>query len=263
MDNLPKGLASSGAIKIAEKLKTISGGKILDVATQSGGFIRTLNKTLKDFNYFTGIDISFDNIESIRKDFKEEPVEFIEMNAESLEFEDNSFDTVSLAHSLHHLKNIDMVLNEMKRVLKPNGHFIIQESYCDGEQTSAQKADILQHHWGSKIDNLLNIPHNFTFSKHEIIDIFNNLDLKSFKTFESTHYVKCLFCKDKFDCDDPKNESVIKYSIKEIERDLNRLKNVKNYQEVKKLKKEGEQIKDLIMKVGVTPASHLFFIGKK
>ncbi len=263
MDDLPKGLASSGAIKIAEKLKIISGGKILDVATQSGDFIKTLIKTLKDYNHFKGIDISFDDIESVKKDFKREPVEFIEMNAESLEFEDSSFDTVSIAHSLHHLKNIDTVLNEMKRVLKPNGHFIIQEPYCDGEQTAAQKADILQHHWGSKIDNLLGVPHKFTFSKREIIHMFNNLDLKAYQTFESTHYVKCLFCKDKFVCDDPKNESIIKYSIKEIERDFNRLKDVKDYQESKKLKKEGDEIKELIMKVGNSPASHLFFIGRK
>jgi ubiquinone/menaquinone biosynthesis C-methylase UbiE len=263
MNDLPEGLVSSGALEIAKKLGTISGGKILDVATQSGGFINTLKKALKDYDSFIGIDISYDNLESVKKDFKGEPVEFIEMNAERLEFESNSFDTVSLSHSLHHLENIDSVLNEMKRVLKPNGHFIIQEPYCDGEQTEAQKADIRQHHWGSEIDNLLDIPHRYTFIKREIVQIFNNLSLKTEKTFETTHYVKCLFCEDKFECDDPKNDSIINFTFKEIERDLNRLKTVKNHPDGKKLKKEGEEIKNLIKEVGVSPASHLFFIGVK
>ncbi len=42
MKTLPKGLANSGALVIAKKLKTISGGKVLDVATESGDFINTL-----------------------------------------------------------------------------------------------------------------------------------------------------------------------------------------------------------------------------
>ncbi len=45
MEDLPKGLALSNATKIAKRLRSISGGRILDVATEGGGFIDTLMKT--------------------------------------------------------------------------------------------------------------------------------------------------------------------------------------------------------------------------
>ena len=56
MEDLPKGLASSSASKIARRLRSVSGGKILDVATASGDFIDTLINTLKDYDSFVGID---------------------------------------------------------------------------------------------------------------------------------------------------------------------------------------------------------------
>ena len=264
MEELPKGLANSGAIEIGKRLKSISGGKILDVATEKGGFIETLIKALKGYDSFVGIDISFEELESIEKEFEKEPVEFIEMNAENLKFQDNSFDTVSIAHSIHHLAEIDKVLAEAKRVLKPDGYFIIQEPFRDGEQTEAQQTDMLQHHWGAKIDTLLNIPHNRTLTKQEIKDIVEKFGLRELETVESTHFVKCLYCEDKFDCDDPKNENIIVFTIKGIDRDLTRLsKKLKDHPEFEKLKEEGEKIKEKVRRTGSASASHLFFIGKK
>ncbi|MFW9906175.1 MAG: class I SAM-dependent methyltransferase, partial [Candidatus Thorarchaeota archaeon] len=195
--------------------------------------------------------------------FKNKPVEFIEMNAESLNFDSHYFDTVAISHSLHHLTNVDKVLTEMKRVLKPNGYFIIQESFRDGIQTEAQMTEIDQHHWGSKIDNLLNEPHNFTFQKSELNKIVAKLDLRELTAVESTHYVKCLFCDDKFDCEDPKNEGIINIIIKEINDDLKRLSKLKKHPDYEKLKEEGENLKKRVKSTGSASASHLFFIGKK
>ena len=129
LENLPKRLATSGALNIRNKLSAISGGKVLDVATGSGEFIDTLIKALKDYDCFTGIDISRKDLESAKKRFRDKPVKLIEMNAESLEFDDNSFDTVGMAYSLHHLERTDKVLAEMHRVLKPGGNLIIQEEF--------------------------------------------------------------------------------------------------------------------------------------
>ena len=149
-EDLPKGLASSNAGKIANRLGSIYGGRVLDVATAGGGFIDTLMKTLKDYDSFVGIDYcasasSKKQMESARRRFEGKPVRFLEMNAENLQFEDESFDTVCISHSLHHLDKMSRVLTEMKRVLKNGGNFILQECYCDGNQTEAQKADELEH----------------------------------------------------------------------------------------------------------------------
>ena len=276
MEDLPQGLANSGAKEIKNRLVKISGGKVLDVATESGDFINTLMKTLKDYDSFMGIDISAKELESARKEFKDKPVKFIEMNAEKLVFEDNAFDTVTTSHSLHHLADIDKVLSEMKRVLRPGGYFILQETYSDGEQTEAQKTDILQHHWGAKIDSLMGITHNKTLTKQKIIEYVENIELKVVENFESTHYVKCLFCDDKFECEDPKNEENVNFSIKEIDDNLGRLKEYldlkkkeehpdlkKLIEESKKLMEEGEKLKERSRKYGNGEATHLFFVGKK
>jgi ubiquinone/menaquinone biosynthesis C-methylase UbiE len=98
LENLPKRLAASGAVEIRAKLGSISGGRVLDVATGSGDFVDTLMKALKDYDCFVGIDISKEDLESAEKRFRDRPVRLMEMNAESLQCDDNSFGTVSTAY---------------------------------------------------------------------------------------------------------------------------------------------------------------------
>ena len=263
LENLPKRLAASGAVKIRVKLGSISGGKVLDVATGSGDFIDILMKTLKDYDCFVGIDISKKNLESAEKRFRDQPVKLMEMNAESLEFDDHSFDTVCMAHSLHHLERIDKVLIEMRRVLKPGGNLIIQEEFRDGGQTEAQKTNILQHAWGAQIDSLLGEIHKTTFSKHRIGGIIRNLLLESVEMFESTHPVGCLFCERRFRCDDPKGKEEIDRSLKEIDDNLKRLKEIAEPKARLRLQKKGEELKERNRKFGNAHPSVLLAIGRK
>lgn len=267
MEDLPKGLALSNAGKIAKRLGLVSGGKILDVATAGGGFIDTLMKTLKAYDSFVGIDYcasdaSKKEMESAKKRFEGKPVQFFQMNAENLQFEDASFDTVCMSHSLHHLGKIDKVLMEMKRVLKNGGNFILQECYCDGDQTEAQKADEREHEWEAQIDSLLGITHNKTLTRQKIIDIADSLKLNELEIFDSTHPTNCLFCKRKYECEDPKNQATFHDSVKDID---NAIKRIENYPDLKtrdRLKEEGDRIKEAIAKFGSSPASYLFVIGK-
>jgi len=267
MEDLPKGLALSNAGKIARRLGLVSGGRILDVATAGGGFIDTLMKTLKDYDSFAGIDYcasvtSRKQMESAKKRFEGKPVRFFEMNAESLKFEDESFDTVCISHSLHHLASIDKVLTEMKRVLKKGGNFILQEAYCDGDQTEAQKVDEREHEWEARIDSLLGVTHNKTLTKQRIMDIANSLKLKELEIFDSTHPIDCLFCKRKHECEDPKNSTTFHDSIKDIDSAIKRIEEYPDLWTRNRLREEGERIKEAIAKSGTAPASYLFIIGK-
>ncbi|MDH5483329.1 MAG: methyltransferase domain-containing protein [Candidatus Bathyarchaeota archaeon] len=261
--DLPKGLASSNARNIAERLKSISGGKVLDVATGNGDFIRTLMKTLKDYGSFVGVDSSEKEVKSARKRLKGKSVRIMKMDAEDLQFEIDSFDTVCISYSLHHLDRVEKVLAEMKRVLKPGGHFIIQEPFRDGKQTEAQKTDILQHHWETEIDSLQGVTHHKTLAKQKILNVIRNLKLREVNIFESTHPVRCLFCSDKFRCDDPKNRQIMNESIREIDSAIDKLKKHPDLQIRTRLQEEGEKIKERIKKYGLAEASHVFFIGKK
>ncbi len=267
MEHLPRDLASSGAPNIKKQLESIAGGKILDVATQGGSFIRTLVDLLLDYDSFIGIDISREKWDDTR--FSDHPVQFLEMNAELLEFNDSSFDTVSISHSLHHLTSIEKVLAEMERVLRPNGYFILQEMFRDEPQSEAQKSDILCHHWGAKIDSLLGIPHNKTLTIKEIKLFASQLKLNLEFIIESTHSVSCILCDDKYKCDNPKNTSIINLALKEVDRNLDKLQKgldngiLEYNSSVKELLLEGAMIKKRINQYGSASASHLFFIGRK
>ncbi|MFW9927109.1 MAG: class I SAM-dependent methyltransferase, partial [Candidatus Thorarchaeota archaeon] len=173
--DLPSELRESGAVEIRTKLGTISGGDVLDVGTEDGDFISVLMKTLKDYKSFTGIDISDEELENARNQFKDAPVDFMVMNAESILFEDDKFDTVCMSYTIHHLENIEAVLTEMYRVLKPGGHFIIQEMYADGEQTAAQLVDRDVHHLEVKVDSLSGIPHFETLTRKRLRKLVDRL----------------------------------------------------------------------------------------
>jgi ubiquinone/menaquinone biosynthesis C-methylase UbiE len=268
MNDLPQGLASSNAGKIAEKLREISAGRVLDVGTGKGGFIDTLIKTLKAYDSFTGVDYcpsveSKKGMESAKKRFEGKAVQFLRMNVENLEFEDESFDTVCISHCLHHLASIKTAMTEMKRVLRKGGNFILQESYCDGEQTEAQKADEIEHEWEARIDSLLGITHNKTLTRQEIRDIAQGLKLTEIEIFDSTHPVDCLFCDRKHECEDPKNQATLHQITKDIDDAIKRIENYPDVEARMRLIEEGKKIKGAIAESGSASASYLFIIGKK
>ncbi|MCW4053153.1 MAG: methyltransferase domain-containing protein [Candidatus Bathyarchaeota archaeon] len=262
MEELPEGLAASGATRILGKLRLIDGGKVLDVGTSDGDFIITLMKSLKGYGSFVGIDNSAKEVKAAKKRFKEQSIEILKMDAEALRFEDNSFDTVCVSYSLHHLSHIDKVMAEMKRVLKPGGHFIVQEMFSDGTQTEAQRTEILQHHWDAEIDRLFGISHSKTLTKQKILGIIDDLNLRTLTVIESTHPVKCLFCEEKFECDNPKSEKIMSQALKEVDEALGRLE--KCYKsKARVLQEEGDKIKEKLRRYGSASASIIFFMGKK
>jgi len=261
---MPGKSVASGASKIRAKLGLISGGKVLDVATGSGDFIDTLMKTLKDYDSFVGIDISRKDLKSAKKRFRDKPVKLIEMNAESLEFDDNSFDTVCMAFSLHHLERTDKVLAEMRRVLNPGGNLIIQEEFVDGNQAEAQKTNTLQHAWEAQIDSLLGEFHKTTLTRHEIEEIIGNAQLEQVEIFKSMIPMVCLFCEKELKCiENPKNQERIDDSIREIDDTLKRLREIEDQEARVRLGKMGEELKQRNREFGNAPPFVIFAVGRK
>jgi ubiquinone/menaquinone biosynthesis C-methylase UbiE len=250
-------------LKIQSALASISGVKVLDVATGAGDFIDTLMKALKNYDCFVGIDISQKDLTAAKQRFSGQPVTLMPMKAEALEFADHSFDTVGMAHSLHHLETVDHALAEMARVLKPGGTLIIEEEMCDGPQTEAQTTNTLQHTWYAQIDSLLGETHNPPFTKHRIEQAIRTLQFERVDLFESTRPVECLFCEKKVDCEDPKRAEDIASSLKEIDKNLRRLKQIADSNARTKLQKIGEQLKARNREFGNTHPPVLLAIGKK
>ncbi|MCK4654570.1 MAG: class I SAM-dependent methyltransferase [Candidatus Cloacimonetes bacterium] len=230
---------------LEKKLKEIDGGNILDVATGRGEFINLI-KEFKSFTSITAIDTS----ERVEKAFKEKfkNVKFQIIDAANMSFQDESFDTVCISNSLHHMPDLKKTLNEMKRVLKKGGNFIINEMLSN-QQDEARRSHVLLHHWWAKIDTIFGEKHDPTFSKDEIKNIADSLELTDYDVVEYA-----------WNIENPKEEKFVNGQLKVIEMGLERIKDRKEYSF---LKKEGEKIKEHIIKNGFAPASAVFIVGKK
>jgi len=260
IEDIPDVLKESGVIEVREKFETISGGAVLDVGTNDGEFIKVLMKVLRNYDSFTGIDTSDEDIKKGEQGFKDDPVTLQVMNAEEMTFQDNQFDTVCISYTIHHLVNIEPVLSEMYRVLKPGGYFIVQEMYSDGEQTKAQNVDMDLHHLNVEIDTLLGIPHFASLTRQELRNLATNLGLKDIEVYESSWSVKCLFCDDANKCQDPMRAEHIEFLLKQIDDDIDRIREHPSYDE---LILKAESIKERVKTYGSSAASLMYIFGKK
>ena len=226
----------------------ISGGKVLDVATGTGGFIHFLIDGLNDFDAITGIDAADRGEAAFAEAFKDKPnVRFVRMAAEHLDFPEAAFDTVCISNSLHHLSNLPRVLAEMKRVLKPDGHFIISEMYRDG-QTEEQLTHVLLHHWWAAVDVAQGVTHYETYTREQIVSIIEELNLRQLVLHD--------FCDLSGDPHDPE-------TIKELDGTIDRyIERVKELPAEVALRQRGEQLRQRIRTVGFQSATTLIAVGR-
>jgi demethylmenaquinone methyltransferase/2-methoxy-6-polyprenyl-1,4-benzoquinol methylase len=112
------------------KLKDINPKQLLDVATGTGDLALEAYKQLKP-EKIIGIDIAVKMLEIGRTKLKRkgltEIITFEEGDSENLPFEDNSFDAVIVAFGVRNFANVEKGLEEMIRVLRPEGKCVILE----------------------------------------------------------------------------------------------------------------------------------------
>ena len=76
----------------------------------------------------TGIDIDPEQIKKAKNNNRENNyLKFLEADATKLPFENNEFDLVLSSDILHHIPNWDKSLNEISRVLRPNGFYVLND----------------------------------------------------------------------------------------------------------------------------------------
>jgi len=158
-------------------LGDLSGGRVLDVATGTGGFVRFLLDGLRDHAEIVGIDANAERAAAFSEAFADRPdVRFEQMDALHLVFPDGSFDTVCVSNSLHHFADPTPALAEMLRVLRPGGHLVVNEMYRDS-QSETQATHVLLHHWWAAVNRLRGEVHRETYERRRIVEIVDGLGL--------------------------------------------------------------------------------------
>lgn len=123
--NIDKGWRRKAMQYIGEKEK----GHLLDVACGTGDF--SIAASRAGVKEVTGIDISANMVEIGRKKVHElgldGRVDLRSGDSEEMEFEDGSFDVVTVAFGVRNFEHLELGLKEMQRVLRPGGKVIILE----------------------------------------------------------------------------------------------------------------------------------------
>lgn len=102
-----------------------SGDRVLELAAGTGEFSRLL---IRDDIHYVASDISTKSLEALTRRFHNSSlVSTVAADMESLPFESHYFNVVVCAGGLSYGSN-SLVMNEIYRVLKTNGHFICVDS---------------------------------------------------------------------------------------------------------------------------------------
>jgi ubiquinone/menaquinone biosynthesis C-methylase UbiE len=96
---------------------------VLEIGVGSGSHAKLIGQHARSF---VGIDITDHAIKSTSERMKLYAIKanIIRMDAENLEFENNSFDFIWTWGVIHHSSNTEKILSEMQRVLRNRGHAI-------------------------------------------------------------------------------------------------------------------------------------------
>ncbi|WP_296746276.1 bifunctional demethylmenaquinone methyltransferase/2-methoxy-6-polyprenyl-1,4-benzoquinol methylase UbiE [Mesorhizobium sp.] len=107
------------------------GWKVLDVAGGTGDIAFRIIEASQRHAHATVLDINGSML-AVGRDRAEkkglsENTDFVEANAETLPFEDNTFDAYTIAFGIRNVPRIDVALSEAFRVLKRGGRFLCLE----------------------------------------------------------------------------------------------------------------------------------------
>jgi ubiquinone/menaquinone biosynthesis C-methylase UbiE len=147
------------AARVADAAKIESGQRVLDVACGTGTLTREIAARVGSKGSVVGVDINDGMLEVARR--KAPNVELRQGSAESLPFDDNSFDAVACQFALMFFTDRRAAIWEMLRVLRPGGRMVV--AVWDRVESSpgyAAVTELLQRLFGDEAADALRAPFN-------------------------------------------------------------------------------------------------------
>jgi ubiquinone/menaquinone biosynthesis C-methylase UbiE len=130
-DSMQRRFRDKGWIETPRIIKSgITQGRVLEIGSGPGYLGLEWLKNTKE-TLLQGVDISSEMIHLAEQNAREYGFEqrtrYVQSDAQRIPFDDNSFDAVFSNGSLHEWAEPKNVLNEIHRVLKPNGRYFISD----------------------------------------------------------------------------------------------------------------------------------------
>ncbi len=111
--------------RLVEQIPLTTGARVLDVATGTGAVASPAVRRVGPEGHVTGVDLSGVMLQEADRAMRAEGltnVEFRKMDAERLEFRNQTFDAVICAFGLFLFPDVEAALHEIYRVCKPGGY---------------------------------------------------------------------------------------------------------------------------------------------
>lgn len=155
---------------LSQKIKSLDLGYYLEFGCGEGAFLNFVLTENKSSRSVTAVDINADSIAKAKLALENHDIRFIEEASLPLDLDSGLFDTITLSNTIHHLKDVEGVLDELKRLVKPKGRIIITEMVSDG-LSEAEKTYYRLHTLRADVDRLNGIHHEATYSSHQIEEL--------------------------------------------------------------------------------------------
>ena len=123
------GLDQGWRKRLVSLLELTGGEKVLDVCTGTGKLAFLLSKKVGKEGAVSGVDFSKEMLSEAEKKLNSHTsnINFGFSDAKNLNFQDNSFDAVTVSFGMRNIPDTAAALHEALRVLKPGGRFCCLE----------------------------------------------------------------------------------------------------------------------------------------
>lgn len=157
-------------------------GHYFDAATGTGDVLFEVMKTHPEYSSFTGGDISKGMLNLARKkavaNASSSKVQWKEMSAERLEFEDDSLDCASISFGLRNVVNKEKALCEFARVLRTGGVLLILEFFTPTSGPFAKMFQFYFHKILPQIGRLFSEKEAYTYLPKSVASFYSPSELR-------------------------------------------------------------------------------------
>jgi len=233
-------------LHLKEYLPHLERGMALDVGTRFGEFAFTLVEAMPEGSRVIGLECDPKTVEQAKEKSAGKGVEFMVGDGAHIAFPDDSFELVAISNTLHHIEDYNAVLDEMLRVLRPGGYFVVNEMFSD-HQNEKQQTHFAQHTLEAKLDMISGGFQRPTWKKGEIVDILSRLPLTDVQMVE-------LLEESKMDAKLAEKNAKLSEAVE---------KKAAGKAEHDALLAEAREIQARCAKVGIQRCTQLVYIGKK
>lgn len=151
--------------------KIVQGLFVIDIGSGSGHG----SQILSGFKDYVGVDIDTESVEIANTLYGSTKVRFVQADATAIPLEGGIADVVICFETLEHVNHPELIVQEAKRLLKPEGYFIFSTPDRDNYNAALFEANPFHVHEMTKLEIL-----------ELFVDVFENVELSAQSIIQSS-----------------------------------------------------------------------------